>query len=349
MEEKIIIKARPLRIVLWSVVFSLIIVAISAGFVLLENGIYEYESYIEHRHDIYCLKNKAINDAVVKYQANYRWNPLRDTDDVYSNKMFHNMLIQEGYYKSDSNLKCPYSMFNTTEDYILNEMMLNNFYIYRGNTIMLALMSGVGILLSIVVAICLRSKLTVTENRIIGKRKDKFDILLENITHVRKSGRYSLTIEHTEGIIEFKLIDNVDRIYKMFEVILPENVLRPKILPQKINKDISFYYCKLSNYILLSIFTFGIWQMVWIYRVTRCLNRVETVRRKPLNQMLLCVFIPFYVIWWFRKSALLLKILENEKELSSNASVTAPIMAAIFPLFAVLILQDRINTIITTR
>ena len=63
-------------------------------------------------------------------------------------------------------------------------------------------------------------------------------------------------------------------------------------------------YCGLVKHILLLLFTFGIWQFVWIYRMTRYTDGVEGKEsRTPTNQLLLCLFVPFYIVYWMYKTA----------------------------------------------
>ena len=52
-------------------------------------------------------------------------------------------------------------------------------------------------------------------------------------------------------------------------------------------------YCDLFKQVLLMMITFGIWFFIWIYRMTRYLNRVGGEdKRTPVKQLLLCLFVP---------------------------------------------------------
>ena len=58
-------------------------------------------------------------------------------------------------------------------------------------------------------------------------------------------------------------------------------------------------YCSMVKHVFLLLFTFGIWYFIWIYRTTRYLNRVEGEEyRNPTYKLLLCMFVPFYLIYW---------------------------------------------------
>ena len=58
-------------------------------------------------------------------------------------------------------------------------------------------------------------------------------------------------------------------------------------------------YCDMLKHVLLLLFTFGIWQFIWIYRTTEFLNRTPNEPpRSGVSQLLLCMFVPFYIIYW---------------------------------------------------
>jgi len=109
-------------------------------------------------------------------------------------------------------------------------------------------------------------------------------------------------------------------------------------------------YYGLMKHVLLLIFTFGIWQLVWIYRTTAYLNQVcDEPPRIPINKLLLCMFVPFYVIYWFYISAKRLDKLTNScgagfdyyPPLSAICLILAIFMGIIPPI----LMQERINII----
>lgn len=68
------------------------------------------------------------------------------------------------------------------------------------------------------------------------------------------------------------------------------------------NSDYGIMYCGIGKYILLSIVTFGIWTFIWTYRVTKFLNKAENCKfQDPASALLLCLFVPFYQIYWYYK------------------------------------------------
>ncbi|HIW48876.1 MAG TPA: DUF4234 domain-containing protein [Firmicutes bacterium] len=62
-------------------------------------------------------------------------------------------------------------------------------------------------------------------------------------------------------------------------------------------------FCRMSSHVLLLIFTFGTWSLIWIYRTTKYVNCLRSMpRRSPVAQLLLCMFLPFYQIYWSYQS-----------------------------------------------
>lgn len=106
-------------------------------------------------------------------------------------------------------------------------------------------------------------------------------------------------------------------------------------------------YCDLFKQVLLMMLTFGIWYYIWIFRMTRYLNRVGGMeKRTPVNQLLLCLFVPFYVVYWTYQSALRTDKLAAAVGVESDRSTLCLILAAMVPLAAPLLIQDKINEVI---
>ena len=110
----------------------------------------------------------------------------------------------------------------------------------------------------------------------------------------------------------------------------------------------SKYFCSLLKHVLLLFFTFGIWLLIWIYRVTDYLNCLEgEKRRSPVGNLLLCIFIPFYQIIWTYKSAKRIDRLAASKGLYSNISAFCLIFAIFFGILPPIIMQEKINDVLT--
>ena len=64
------------------------------------------------------------------------------------------------------------------------------------------------------------------------------------------------------------------------------------------------FYVSIGKHVCLLLFTFGIWQLIWIYKTTKFTNLVtDEPARDPATKLLLCMFIPFYQIYWYYKNA----------------------------------------------
>lgn len=96
----------------------------------------------------------------------------------------------------------------------------------------------------------------------------------------------------------------------------------------------------MTKHILLLMLTCGVWPLIWIYRTTAYLNRdTQRPRRDPLNQMLLCWFVPLYRVWWCGTSAR-----RAERLIDGEPITLICALLALLPLpLPEIILQSRIN------
>ena len=109
-------------------------------------------------------------------------------------------------------------------------------------------------------------------------------------------------------------------------------------------------YCGLVKHILLLLFTCGIWLFIWIYRVTGYTNNVEgEENRNPTNKLLLCLFVPFYTIYWMYKTAQRLDKMAAAKNIPSDLSTICLILAIFVPIIPPILMQDKLNDIVTGR
>ena len=105
-------------------------------------------------------------------------------------------------------------------------------------------------------------------------------------------------------------------------------------------------YCGLLKHILLLFFTFGVWMLIWIYRTTEYLNRVKDEEyRDPTSKLLLCIFVPFYSIYWTYKSAQRIDKLARETGVESDISTLCLILSFIVNVVPPILMQDKINSI----
>ena len=109
-------------------------------------------------------------------------------------------------------------------------------------------------------------------------------------------------------------------------------------------------YCDLFKQVLLMSITFGIWYYIWIFRMTRYLNRVGgEEKRTPVNQLLLCLFVPFYMVYWTYKSAQRVDKLAAAVGVESRISTLCLILAAMVPMVAPILIQNKVNEVISVE
>lgn len=105
-------------------------------------------------------------------------------------------------------------------------------------------------------------------------------------------------------------------------------------------------YVNMTKHILLLAFTFGIYNLVWIYKTTQGINALyKEYDKDELSKVILCAFVPFYQIYWFYSEAKKLdKLFYEENKNISSFAVTTLILAIFFPFFgAAILLQARLN------
>lgn len=107
-------------------------------------------------------------------------------------------------------------------------------------------------------------------------------------------------------------------------------------------------YCSLVKHILLLLFTFGIWHLIWIYRMTDYTNAAQDEEpRNPTNKLLLSLFVPFYIIYWTYKTAQRVDKMAVAKGLTSDMATLCLILEIFVPIIPPILLQDKMNNIVT--
>ena len=110
----------------------------------------------------------------------------------------------------------------------------------------------------------------------------------------------------------------------------------------------SEYFVSLGKHICLLLFTFGIWQLMWIYKMTAFTNVAEgEPKRDPTKKLLLCIFVPFYLIYWTYKTALRIDAIAKGKGVLSDLGTVSLILAIFVPIIPPILLQDKTNAILT--
>lgn len=105
-------------------------------------------------------------------------------------------------------------------------------------------------------------------------------------------------------------------------------------------------YVGMVKHILLTLFTFGIYDCCWVYKTTENLNigGINEIQ-SGTKKLLLCIFVPFYRIYWFYAQSKRLENLMREKDVNiSDFAVVTLILAVFVPVVAAsAFLQLKIN------
>ena len=110
------------------------------------------------------------------------------------------------------------------------------------------------------------------------------------------------------------------------------------------NKD---FYISLGKHICLLLFTCGIWQMIWIHKTTKFTNAAKgEEKRNPTNKLLLCLFVPFYMIYWTYKTALRIDKIAKASGAQSDLGTICLILAIFVGFVPPILMQEKINQII---
>lgn len=99
------------------------------------------------------------------------------------------------------------------------------------------------------------------------------------------------------------------------------------------------------THILLLIFTLGIWYFIWIYKTTDNLNRIPGVeQRNPTNKLLLCIFVPFYSIYWTYVTAQIVDKFSTDNGNPSDMAVIDTVLDIFTDIVAAVLIQNSINS-----
>lgn len=105
--------------------------------------------------------------------------------------------------------------------------------------------------------------------------------------------------------------------------------------------------CNIVVHILLLLFTGGIWQFIWMYRITAYLNCVENEKqRHPGSEILMCMLIPFYKIYWIYKSAQRIDKLAKKVDVLSDLTIVCLILEMFVSIVPPILMQDKVNKIL---
>ena len=172
----------------------------------------------------------------------------------------------------------------------------------------------------------------------------------DKITTINGETGQIISLSNTSGEIRIKISDSNSIISITKKDILINHSIRAEQIADKQLQEEDIIYKPITTHILLCLFTFGIWYFIWIYRATEYLNRApDGEQYDPTNKLLLCLFVPFYQIYWFYKHGQKLDSLMKEKRIESSEMATLCLILGIFvPIVACILMQDRFNQLCTT-
>ena len=180
----------------------------------------------------------------------------------------------------------------------------------------------------------------ITNYTIYGKTffGRQVEISKDSVTGFRINPSWnSLTISTASGTFYFPLIENADQAFSQLEADLP-NLSHASQQPSDIN---------ILRHILLLVFTGGIWMFIWIYRTTQYLNSVDNKEhRDPFKNLLFCIFVPFYTVYWTYKSAQQVDKLSAASGVPSNLSTVCLVLAVFVGIIPPILIQDKLNSLV---
>lgn len=104
------------------------------------------------------------------------------------------------------------------------------------------------------------------------------------------------------------------------------------------------YYISIGKHVCLLLFTCGIWMYIWICKVTKFTNLSGgEEERNPVVQLLLCLFIPFYSIYWTYKTASQIDAIAKEHGVASGLKTPCLILAIFVGIVPPILMQGKIN------
>ncbi len=102
-------------------------------------------------------------------------------------------------------------------------------------------------------------------------------------------------------------------------------------------------YCPAAKLLFLTLITLGIWMFVWIYRTTAALLPYEGEHpRRPWLEVIFCLLLPFYAVYWLYRSAQLASLAADGEE-DRRFSTLCLILGVLLTPIAMLLVQDKLN------
>lgn len=212
------------------------------------------------------------------------------------------------------------------------------------------------VIVSLILVAAFVVAIVLTLNGMLKNKKSKLWFLPGLLTIVYWIGRGTYTVFRWNAFF-VNLISALPVVFLAIAMFISMNwaVAEPKAIDGKAAPAVAengggVGYIKLTKHALLLVFTFGVWQYIWYYKTTNYLNRDDSVApRSAVAQLLLCLFIPLYSIFWTFNSAKRIDRISAKNGLHS-ALAGPSVFLAIFGSFAMpLLIQNNINTVATAE
>ena len=105
-------------------------------------------------------------------------------------------------------------------------------------------------------------------------------------------------------------------------------------------------YYSVARHLALTIFTFGLWYVVWVWHTTRHLNKVDNFeKRGPTAALLLCLFLPLYSVYWNYASAQRTDRLAKQNGVESKLDVLCLVLGLVIGFLPSILMQEKFNRI----
>lgn len=113
---------------------------------------------------------------------------------------------------------------------------------------------------------------------------------------------------------------------------------------KEISDDISF---NLILHAVLSMFTCGVWHLIWVYKTTNRLNLMDPDnQRSPVTSLLLYILVPFYSIVWNYKTSKMVGKIAEKVYIDSDISKSCLVYSIVYdPLLTSILVQYKLNSL----
>ena len=164
---------------------------------------------------------------------------------------------------------------------------------------------------------------------------------------------YALISEKSENRIALRVVGIITSVIVLLSTIVFAPFISPIYFLIMILITMVLVHCVFTEYldiakhIFFTIITFGIWQLIWIYNVTENLNKVESAeKRAPVRELLLCIFLPLYFVFWTYKTAESTELYGTEKGKRFKIDILCLAFSFVCPIIPSVLIQDKTNTIV---